>query len=507
MEWNFERTDGLACNEFLYRAIAIRSNLGFELAGLESWSFDFDTDELLPGSNEGGYLKNLEKYHGLRTTIVNKEKAEAISYIKALVQQNKVCVLWTDLYYTPWAGNRYLRRHWSHAIIIEGVKEDGFFCRDYYAEAGAVLPFDHMPNEAQIEIFDIVPPEVPITTYDQCAKTLQSVLQERIEDCHALDKMDQLAAMFDESFDIHERTRDAELFENSRLINSINRIGSCRFQFVLVLDYFDASFPGHGLKEFADRLRRCAVAWKSITGLLIKSYLVEDNKAIIRRVAEKVMEEKREETAICSDLLQHLQLTDGNVSSSSEEHEEQGLQPWHCQNISLETYFNHKVFGDARNSQHGRVGENEFLLIDELVQGGRLPYRGYEFRLADVVEGKVDNIECSGQTIPIHQKCAAISLAYLAEHAHQIDYLYVNGEHGQVRLDISVSALDFTPVLGDEIIWAGKGGEICDGKVGFHPVEKRLFAQTYLLSEEMEVESITLPMNLNIHIFGLNILQ
>lgn len=504
MEWVFERKDGLSCVEFLYKAISHYYSIDYELAFVESWSFDFDSDTSLPSSNEGSRELNIEKFHGLKiTNTVVKGRSKAYDAIKEIMSRRKICMVRVDLYYIPWSATCYMKRHWGHAILITDIREQGYFCYDYYSTSGKILPFDHIPEgDIKIITFDLIEPSSQVDTFQACTTLLKKVLLEKIKYEGAFNKMENFSNIFDSSFDIHDLTKDNVVFENSRFINSINRIAQCRFQFAIVLNYLNSKFPGHGFAKYADELSRCAIAWKSITSLIIKSYLLEDNSLIIRKVHDKVKLVKEMEERAYDGLMECI---DGKFITDKKKDESQTLVNYNCYCLDLEAQFNHKAFSDTSNTRDVGLEGNEFLIVNESILTNDLVSNGFHFRLGDIRSLKYDNIECMGQIIEINRKGKAIMIMANAEYNHQIDFIEINNSHKVVKIEITVTSWHSLPVLDEKIIWEGKAGIHGEDGIAIDPIAKRIFAKVYQFPSELFISNITLPVNPNIHIFALTL--
>lgn len=506
MELVFERKDGLSCVEFLYKAVAQYYSMDYELAFIDAWSFSYDMSTGVAISNEGNREMNLQKYHGIKVlSSILEGQENIVQRIKLLLAEKKMCMMRTDLYYIPWSASNYKKRHLNHAILITDVTHDGFFCYDFIQTKGEILPFDHIPNQVGVSSFELVTPEIKLNDVGDCKALLTRTITKGIADGHAFAQMDCFSKSFNDSFCIHEMISDPEIFENSYFINSINRIAQCRFQFAAVLAYLNALYPDLNLLDIESMLKKSAVYWKAITALLIKSYLLSDSSAIIKKISHKVLEAKALEEQAYIELQKIVK--DNNLSERKAINEtmtQHLSQKALWKFIDIKNHVNHKAFGDAVNTQHAQYEQNWFIRISQELEGQILSFDPFCFKLSNLSADKYDNIECAEQVIEINAECSEVALLANAEYDHQVDTMTVLGKESKHLIEISTTSWRCTPVLGDTVVWSGIGAVQNDGKILIGHGEKRLFGKIYQIPK-MHVEKIVLPYNPNFHIFALSI--
>lgn len=504
MDLVFERTDGLSCSEFLYKAVAKHYVKNYELGLIDSWSFGYDPETKFPSSNSDGREENLEKYHGLRIKRKQIEGKKNIKeQIEALIANKEVCMISADLFWIPWEPICYRNRHWQHAILITDIVATGYVCHDYYSIEGSILPFDHLPNKIDLATFEVVEPTERLQTIEDVTEVLHRTLVKNLIECNAFVKMLDFAEIFNDTFDICKATADSEVFENSRLINSVNRVAQCRFQFAIALDYLNERFPQSYFTVFSKGLRKCAVAWKSIMSLLIKAYLTSNNENIINKVHNKIIDAKIAEETICKELMETLQLR--QYSKGIEETISMRFDKYHF--CDLTDLFNHKAFGDEINRQYACYEQNCFMKIDKTTPSRELCCSELRFKLGNLAELTFDNIICAKQIIKIEQVCRAVMIMSNAEYDHQIDKIIIHTDSGDIVQEISTTSWHSTPVLNDTIMWNGCGCVSTNSGIHILPGAKSIFGKTYNLQKEEYITSIELPENPNIHIFAITVCQ
>ncbi len=505
MKLEFERKDGLSCVEFIYKAMAESMGLNYELAFIESWSFGFDKESRVAHSNEGNREENLYKFHGLK--VVNhylSERDDSSLVINDLLNKYGVCMILTDLYYIPWSATCYQKRHWNHAVLIVDIVENGYYCYDFYAMDGAVLPTSSLSSVRRIVTFEKDDFASPIKDFSSFKSLLLKTLNHKIDHCKAFDAMAEFADDVRYRLDIHQIASDAYSFENSRFINAVNRVAQCRFQFSAVLEYANECYSEACFDEYVELLKKCAVSWKSITALLIKAYLVKDSSRVLKKVAEKVIEAQKLEKHIYGQLKNQLELQETREIISTQEvlTEEKNHFYYDLSNI-----FNHKAFGDYANSQDARFEHRSFMVFDEQLQKGYLYTDGLAFKLAEVKTTNYDNVECCGQRLKINRRCNAIMILANAEFDHQIDWLIIESGKERIKVEVSASSWQCTPILGDKVLWSGAGAVQYMGAIEIDEGKKYLFGKKYLLPYSIYIDSIQLPDNPNFHIYALTLCE
>lgn len=504
MKLEFERKDGLSCVEFIYKGVAGNLALEYELAFLEAWSFGFDKENHTAFSNEGNRENNLVKFHGLKVINHYPSQGEDISlFIKATIEQYGMCMILTDLYDIPWSATCYQKRHWTHAILITDIIATGYYCYDFYAMEGIVLPTDKLVTVYKIVTFQATTIAAPVNDFKSFRGLLIETLNKKIECCNAFGSMESFADDIRNCLDIHEIAKDADSFENSKFINSVNRVAQCRFQFASVLEYANQKYPEAHFEECISLLKKCAVSWKSITALLIKAYLVKDTKRVLQKVANKVLEAKQLEEYVYSELKKHLHNQNcGKIAKTNTVHT---AIIYH--HYDLSAVFNHKAFGDHNNSQKACYEHRSFIMIDDSLQKRYLVAGDLSFRLGEVETATYDNVECCGQKLSIDRNCSAIMILANAEFDHQIDKMGIESEEGYSEIEIATSSWQCTPILGDQVLWSGTGAVQYANDIVKESGKKHLFGKKYLLPHSVYINNINLPDNPNFHIYALTLCE
>lgn len=506
MKLEFERKDGLSCVEFLYKAMAQYYSKDYELAFIDAWSFSYDASTGVATSNEGNRESNFRKYHGIKVTSnIVEGRENIIRRVKMILAAKNMCIMRTDLYYIPWSAANYGKLHLNHSVLIIDVSTEGFLCVDFSQTKGEVLPFDHIPEQVGIAFFELETPEVILETKKDCVLLLEATLSRGITDNQAFERMKQFSDALNDAFNIHEIIPDAEGFEDSYFLASLNRIAQCRFQFASALEYLRKMHPSLNFLEIEAMLRKSAVFWKSITALLIKSYLSAESSSIIRKVSNKVLEVKALEEHAYVELQKEIKGTGrkevGKRNNLEERHAKKNML-W--QFVDISNYANHKAFGDLVNTQQARYEQNRFMVLDCKLDQEILVHDSLCFKLGNLRADKYDNIECAEQVIEINSECSEIALLANAEYDHQVDCIEVLGRKLKRVIEISTSSWRCTPILDDTVVWCGIGALQFDEKIVIELGEKRLFGKIYKIPQ-MYVKKICLPNNPNFHIFALSI--
>ena len=276
-----------------------------------------------------------------------------------------------------------------------------------------------------------------------------------------------------------------------------------------MLGYLGNKYDCNELSMLSKETDTIAISWKSIWGMLQKAYLVDNSNAIVKRVADKILQISQQETRLLADIVDYINnrtiicdfAYDAKVGRNRYKLTEK------ISRINLEKYLNHKAVGTLEDPQEARFEEG-FILSDMWLENNSLQCDSVEYRLYTI--GKTyDNIAALGQTIEINDTCTAIAFLSCAEFGHQNDSLIVNGADGKIELMFGVT--DWTcspPAFQESVAWKGHEGVIvgenCNKK---HPLPRYIFSKIYKLPKRMHITNLLLPYCPNIHIFAITCIE
>ncbi len=174
--------------------------------------------------------------------------------------------------------------------------------------------------------------------------------------------------------------------------------------------------------------------------------------------------------------------------------------------IDLTPFFNNQGFGNEQPAKTAASFSTKgSYLLPVGLPTGCWQLRELKFNFPEVAEGRLDNLYCDGQTLPVpegyYRSLMILGCAELGVFSEALEIQY--GDGSTDSLVIHCSDFGHHPVFSEEqIAWRGpwmqnRKGTKC--KVN----DAQLYAKKYPLGSEKTICAIKLPVCRNIHIFAL----
>ncbi|MCQ1531143.1 BtrH N-terminal domain-containing protein [Lutispora saccharofermentans] len=519
--------DACNCLEDLYMSVADWFHVDYELMYSEAWGFSYTqghnlsetsllSDLFRPGNGDRDALWQL--YHGMAVTCTQpKSVSEVIDVICRELGNNKPVILYMDSFWCPWYKGRYQQFHTAHYCLITGINEthDVLYCVDgQNAGNGAELPVYNMAQGfGEYITFNKVEPSFADRSWQEIIS--DSMKRFNLSDNSIFDMLRCFAKDLVPKVDFNaELSQYKDNPFNAPLFELFLAIGRGRKQFAKSLQYLSINYNDARLMGFADRLIRAGDRWSSIFGMIIKSYYMNKEIEMLKKVAQKIEEAADDEERIASELREYAET---GHTASKQIHLIKSHMPLDNDlkqyfSVDLTNYYNNKAFDEVYNDKITAELSNggRFMLSDDIPKDRNWNIEHMKFLFPMIGTGVNDNISCNAQNIPIpsleYNHLMLLGCSELGNHADYLMVAYKDGFTEQVPIELT-SWLTPKPTFGECIALTGRGAvkNSISGNVDIYPFTVSIYAAHYALKHEGIIDSIKLPYCLNIHLFALTL--
>lgn len=498
----------------------------YELMFARSLDFGFDSErrEIDVGNRiyadySDEYMPLLEKYHGLRFgSHMNQPIGQFIPMLQEQLSAGKPLFVTLDSYWIPWDPKYQRVHHVGHALLGVGFDPHGqsLVVSDPFFERKALrIPFDHLEQGYR----GCVTVDVP-NRLDHDWDDIADSLCEPLEFWLSTKGPSRAIAAFAEEIGaltfVPEEKPALDILGESPIFANLGKVLNGRNNYGSMLQYLDEIKKDGRFRTIADELRRISFQWASIRGFGVKILIADDaslhakltesarNKLLELAdkealLMERLLERYRQRSVSFPDTPAESPVVAETVVAATAEPE----TAWHP---DLRSHMNGKAFGNGnQNADFDLAG---FYYSDSPPPAGDyVQIEGIPFKLEQAPETEYDNVSCRGQSVAMdgrQGRCLAVLGS--AEMGSYLDELVVEYEDGtKVRMDFGFSDWwAYRPVNGETIAWKGRIAQQQHGLIGH---EGGVYLSRLPIAPGKPIERIVLPVQPNIHLFAMTLLD
>jgi amino acid adenylation domain-containing protein len=515
---------GRSCFEDLLASVCGWLGRDFEMMFARAWSFSYQSagplGEKTFGSridcNMGDKFGDLLRYHGIQTSVHSgKTCAEILNIAVQELEAGRPVVMPCDTYWIPWdAGYQREGHDATHYFLIvgfDGVNQVVYCVDTIYSKYWEPLSLNHIVkgNLGECETYSLIDEIDTGMDWKGVIRNAVEHLQGVNGNENVFTAMRRLAADLAETFDIGEETKDQVNFLRAPIYESVRYIAKGRKQFGRLLEYLSQRFDIADMLPLAKRLDRAGGRWESMRALMLKMYKMFDQELYKNKVVEMIREAADDEESIAGEL-SRLCRQEAFTKTGARFPRAPGDTPVKGETVFVElsSHFNNCGCGGSiyESCRADLNGMKEFFLIESMPQEGVLAAGGMEFYFPKLADGKMDNLSCNGETLPAPPgRYSSIQLLGCGDEGHFSEDMMINYEDGtKETVDLEISCWWLPANYGETIVWSGKIISRADERIHQTPIQGRLYAQSYPLTHNGNVISVTLPDCPNIHLFAVS---
>lgn len=512
--FKIERIPNLSCVEQILKGMADWKKSSYELMFLEEWDFNYlDNDaDLVEKFNLYSERKYelLEKYHGIKISYHKTESPEAVfTKIKESILCKQPIGIIVDSFWLPWDITRYQKVSLLHILLVVGIDEatQELICIDaQLAAEGERLDRVHF-DKACVEytLFEFQNVNKKLNFNNMIADLKENVCEnDHKKEMSA--RIKRFANDFANSNHMEEFSKNDLSPSEDPLLNNILKVSDQRNNFANALDYFDQEFGQSLFREISNDLVLASEKWRTVFGLLIKSYYAGNFNKVKDRAYERIMAIQVFENEIF-EKLNSIVLTGETIDFVAEN--EYGHYNGSIMNefIDLKAYFNNKgiCYEDKIINGAELSNPNRFIMIENGFTSS-LDVENMVFDF-NYIGDELDNVSCTGQEIAFNNKSYdCISVLSCSEFANYRENMHIIFDDETIEVvELTSSSWINSESNYDEVLaFHGVGALKMEKEIKRYPFPVSLFAKCYKLKKKGRIKKIILPNFPNIHIFGIS---
>ncbi len=519
------KTTSMYCPESAAASVSTWLNRNYEMMFCRMWGFDFLQEDpgfpgvigkrITAGFNEVDMLKLYKIYHGITTNVQQIKHINVVDKIKHELKKGMPVGVFLHNHEYCFQGADTVQNPVSGFILIIGQENDTFIYLDI---GNNILNTKSLPtknflksepdmkdNRYILLCFSVVGNEQKEVTFkDFFLNFKKNIVNQK----NAFESMRSLAECIGTKLNLDYERCDIKEIYYIPLLYNIMQVLRARKLLSSTLNYIWRKTDNAFVYDLAMEFMWIGGEWNLIWNLLNKSYYIQElsNDKLQKlqlRIANKINEIASNEELLVDKILNHYVNRSDNKLIRYNENEVSSIS--NSDNIifiDVSNYINNKAFAVDESNNEGAdfTGQGEFFLRCGLPDDNMFGVDGMRFLLTS--NKGFDNILCRNQMIKIppgnYQRIIFLGCSEWGEGSGQVKIFYSNGHIENIFLNLpdwyNNGAIEVTRVWKGQII----GLNHCKD-------ERSLFAVSYLLNREVEIEKIQLPDTENIHIFAISL--
>jgi hypothetical protein len=519
------------CIDSAAASVSTWLNRNYEMMFCRMWGFDFLAEaagypgvigkRITAGFNETDMIELYEIYHGIRINVQQAEQVDAFAnhVIRELKQGMPVAALINN-HCLPWL-NRDLNLEPFGFVLFIGYENETFLCLDIHNNFEEIqsLPFHDIftgesvlpDNQSLLYSFSIVGDEQKIITYDDFLFHFKKSALNRKD---AFLAMRSFAECIKTNLDLNRERCDIERIYFIPLLFNIMHVSRVRKLLSSTLSFLWRKTQSDFLYDLAVEFLWIGGEWNLVWNMLNKSFIIpEQSEAKLQklklRIANKIDEIAENEESLLDKIFNNrFDKVNGRYSGYIEKEvssAHNGFNQIANDNIvfaDLSGYLNNKAFAANESNIEGAdlTGQGEYFLRQGLPDNNVLDSNGMRFLLSSNTQ--YDNISCRDQIIDIprgnYRRIMFLGCSEWGEAFGWTKIFFTNGQVEKILIYLpdwfNNGAIDVPRAWKGQIV----GLNHCKD-------ERSLFAVSYLLNNDTEIEKIQLPKIENVHIFAISL--
>ncbi len=498
----------------------------YELMFSRSLDFVFDSErkeldigERIYADYSDEYMPLLEKYHGHRfESHMNQPIDLFLPLLQEQLSAGKPLFVSLDSYWIPWDPKYQRVHHVGHALLGVGFDPLGqsLFASDPFFEKKALgIPFDHL-RQGYRGCVTVDVPKQPNQDWDDIVDSLSEPLKLWLCTKGPSRSIAAFAEEIGALTYVHEEKPAFEMLGESPIFANLGKVLNGRNNYGSMLHYVDELTKDGRFRPIAEEIRRISFQWASIRGLAVKMLIAEDASmhAKLKESAMTRLLELADKEALLMERLVELfrrrsapilaATADSRVEvetivAATAEH----ATVWHP---DLRPHMNGKAFGNGNRDADFDLSGFYYSDLPRPTDDFVL-FEGIPFKLDQAPETEYDNVSCRGQGVEMEgRQGRCLAILGNAEMGSYLDELVVEYEDGtKSRMDFGFSDWwAYRPVNGETIAWKGRIAHQQHGLIGH---EGSLYLSRFPLTPGKSIERVVLPVQPNLHLFAMTLLD
>lgn len=507
MKLNIELSSCIGLNCFTGLVVTTMEwlNIDYQISFFHSWEFQYKYNiqenymELLTQGTLD--LDLLEEYSGVK--IIENEYNDNKTFLNTLkkeLEEGKPLIVMVDKFWCPWSVDYQKVHKVNHAALVYGYNKDSLICMDYSPrEEECFLPYEYISNAIiSYYCFEKVPFK-EINTLDLVRESIQELKEKNI--FQAIREFgNHIKDSFDPAIDVEKVPEGIGVMPK---IWEINKIARGRIHFADALKAISKKMNITYFNDIIEDMGLTLTKWSTVSMLLSKLYITDDN-SIKARLANRIFDLADFEESIFNQLCLRIDTPiDPRIQNTKRcKTEHDGI----C--INLEPYFNNRAFENEKNRKYKAdfTGLDSFILKNDFICGRIIKYNTYQFELAHITNDVYDNIQCNGQIIELPKKevkkIIFLGCSTQGSYSKQMTVYGENNTSEQIELMFADSYYPVAEFVQD-IVWSAQCSVDYEKKGVAY--DCHFYACECEIKELHTIQSIKLPMCMNMHIFAITL--
>lgn len=445
-------------------------------------------------NNNTGYISNFSTHNGLAESQLKKKmglKRINLSFSKTevtdLLKQQIAVFMLADTYYCKFDVTSYLKRHTPHYILLKANKDNSFTAYDnHFAYNGSSVSSSELDNMGK--------------KYNSCFYFRINNLKSTKFDSYSLKA-------------VNEHIKNNKLLLNTLLkyVKNYKYIDNDFLQFIFDMAQgkmqFSLFLKEKGYYKSSNEYKNLYDEWNTIFGMLLKLRVMNKNVNFLQRIGDKISQAINNE----NNLLSTLTTTENNIDKmnnaiirSIDVHSD-NLQ---YLPINISRIFQNKAFYNSKM----KAAFSAYQSFYYLPNNKKIEEVSKKYNVSNWAKETNDNLLCKGQKFKISHDISGKYLAILGtgELISQKGVMkLVNKSNRTFEYEIGLSKWNNTmiPSFEEKILYTGKLGVYIDDKPVVRKDLGNLYEYFIDISNVGSIEQIVFPLNPNIHIFGISVVN
>lgn len=511
-------TDDAVCDclDILIKNICEWKKTDYRMIFSEAWGFRYEdgngstiAERISEDRGDRDYY--LSAFHGVNMRRV-PYKPELAPLISDEINRGNPVLLRVDSFFCEWDFTFYNRLHQPHYLCVVGYDDsmNTFLCYDLnMAIDGKQLTIADFNLFCNSVVFFTFGNEPILFNAEGVLNKFRTRLlgtngQPRIGD--AIRKF-----IFDlESMNFEHEFEDSTP-EYSLLFQRIAVIARNREKFIETLACIEENDSGYNFDKEKSEIRNLASEWQMALAMFMKAYYMADKTNILLRICEKFRQIAIHEDKIAEMLAANKQLARDpdeckNTVRNDKRSETSQFHGLKYQPILIKPYMNNNgVFNQITDDCSSELSNpHRYFYYDH--KSFTFNHGGIILHAENFDVDLFDNIACNGQAISIGiNNPKSITILACAEFGSFKEDIKLVFDSGEDHLNMGFTSwLSPCPKFGEEIAVTGKGIEK-EKNLQAYPYPVFLYSSTERIDKIGYLETIMLPLCLNVHIFALTI--
>lgn len=448
-------------------------------------TLDNDTiDHISDFSTHNGVAESqLKKKIGLKQINFSFSKKELVDLLK---QQVAVFML-ADTYYCKFDVTSYLKRHTPHYILLKANNDTSFTAYDnHFAYSGF---------------------RVSSSELDLIGKKYNSCFYFRVNNLKSI-KFDSYSL---KSIKEHQKNSRLLLDTLLKIVNSRNCINNDFLQFIFDMAQgkmqFSLFLKEKGLYKISDGYKNLYDEWNTIFGMLLKLRVINKKTDFLQRIVNKISQAINNE----NNLLSTLNRAKSNIDKINNAIIQSIIIPennLHYLPIDISTLFQNKAFYNPQM----QASFSPYRSFYYLPNNKKIEETSKKYSISNWTKAKNDNLLCNGQKFHISHETKGKYLAILGagELISQKGVIkLINSSDKIFKYEIGLSKWNniVIPSFKEKILYTGKLGVYINGEPIVRKDQGNIYEYFIDVSNVGNIKQIIFPLNPNIHIFGISVVN